>query len=374
MNAVNWIASVRAVFFVANALAVGGCQLITAPMAGRESRGTENLDGINRPALQSDIPGILAALHKIDIARLAEKDAATNRCIQARFAPNAVDTSERDPNLDPSAAAVLAAYQHYWRDVSIPRITRANADKTLMEKLVTVLEKHGVSAKASDDPEKIGEHIKAMLERSGIHVLMGVTDPNFELMMWRSEEVKRYDVALPESKQAVDIAFISDFAISGWASFLTCNKVRTGGWATKERIYMVGSRAEGEAVPLQLQTNLNHEGQHFADFVSYPKLEQPELEYRAKLTQLALSTTDTKAVLEGFFSDSIPGRDNAPHSHAEYWLKQNFTKEMPALADMGQLKLADDEMIRKAARKLLLDSSAKLKRLGAATATRFLPN
>lgn len=358
-------------FFVAAALAIGGCQSMIVPTA---IRGAANLDSIGAPATQSDVPGILAALQKIDSARLSEKDAATHRCIQARFASNAVDPPERDLNLPPSAAAVLVAYKHYWRDVSIPRTTRAHADQALIKKLVALLEKNGVSIKASDDPEKIGEHIKAMLEQAGIHVLMGVTSPNFELMMWRNEEVKRYEVALPESKQAVNVAFISDFVISGWLSFLTCDKMSTGGWTTKERIYMVGSRAETEAAPLQLQTNLNHEGQHFADFVSYPMLEQAELEYRAKLTELALSTTDTKTALEHFFRNGAAGRDNAPHSHAEYWLKQNLTKEMPTLTDASQHKIADDEMIRKAARKLLLDSSAKLKKLGAATATRFLPD
>jgi hypothetical protein len=369
MNAAKQMVNVRVAFFVAAALAIGGCQSIIPSAA---TSGTENLDSIGITATQSDVPGMLAALKKIDIARLSEKDAATQRCIQARFALNAVDPPERD--LNPSAAAVLAAYKHYWRDVSIPRITRANADLALIEKLVVLLEKNGVSIKASDDPEKIGEHIKAMLERAGIHVLMGVTSPNFELMMWRSEEVKRYEVALPESRQAVDVAFISDFIVSGWLSFLTCDKMSTGGWTTKERIYMVGSRAETEAAPLQLQTNLNHEGQHFADFVSYPMLEQAELEYRAKLTELALSTTDTKTALENFFRNGAVGRDNAPHSHAEYWLKQNLTKEMPTLTDVSQRKFADDETIRKAARRLLINSSAKLKNLGAATATRFLPN
>jgi hypothetical protein len=361
--------NVRAMFFVVTATVVSGCQLTIAPNA---TRGTENLDGIGKSAVQSDVPGMLAALQKIDSARLSEKDAATQRCIQSRFAPNAFDTPERD--LHPSAAAVLAAYLHYWRDVSIPRTTRANADKALIEKLVALLKKNGVNVNANEDPEKIGEHIKAVLERTGIHALMGVTTPNFELMMWRSEEVKRYEVSLPESRQAVDVAFISDFVISGWLSFLTCDKMSTGGWTTKERIYMVGSRAETEAKSLQLQTNLNHEGQHFADFVSYPMLEQAELEYRAKLTELTLSTTDTKAALENFFRNGAVGRDDAPHSHAEYWLKQNLTEEIPALTEPSQLKLADDEMIRKAARKLLLNSSAKLKNLGAATATRFLPN
>lgn len=267
MNAAKQMVNVRLAFFVATALAIGGCQSIIAPTA---TSGTETLDTIGTPATQSDVPGMLAALQKIDSARLSKKDAATHRCIRARFALNAVDPPRRDLNLPPSAAAVLAAYKHYWRDVSIPRIARASADQALMEKLVALLEKNGVSIKASDDPEKIGEHIKAMLERAGIHVLMGVTSPNFELMMWRNEEVKRYDVALPESKQAVDVAFISDFVISGWLSFLTCDKMSTGGWTTRERIYMVGSRAETEAKSLQLQTNLNHEGQHFADFVSYP--------------------------------------------------------------------------------------------------------
>jgi hypothetical protein len=357
----------------AMAIMLTACQLtpsLTLPMPAVANVEPEDLSSMAKPAVLSDVPGMLAAMQKINKARLSPKRAASYDCIQQRFAANSVDALE--PNLHPTVSQVLAAFKHYWRDVSQSRRSRAEADQALKDKLVAVLLANGIKVDGLSEDE-IGAALRALLERTGVHVLLGVTHPNYELMIWRKEESKRYEVVLPESKQNVEVVFISDFIAAGWLSFLTCDAMGTGGWTTKEKIYVKGSIAETDANSLQFQTNLHHEGQHFADFVAYPKLQQPELEYRAKLTQLATSTTDTKEALEEFFNNASVGR-SAPHAHAEHWLKINFINALPLLTDANQRKSVDDESIRNTARRLLLESTATIKATGAATTARFLPD
>ncbi len=355
------------------AIMLTACQMTpsrTLPIPAATNVEPEDLSSMAKPAVLSDVPGMLAAMQKINKARLTPKRAASYECIQQRFAANGVDTWE--PNLHPTVAQVLAAFKHYWRDVSQSRRSRAEADQDLKGKLIAVLLANGIKVDGLSE-EEIGAALSALLERTGVHVLLGKTEPNYELMIWRMEESKRYEVVLPESKQNVEVVFISDFIVAGWLSFLTCDAMGTGGWTTKEKIYVKGSAAETDANSLQFQTNLQHEGQHFADFIVYPKLEQPELEYRAKLTQLATSTTDTKESLEGFFNSASAGR-SVPHAHAEHWLKVNFIKTLPSLADVNKRKIIDDELIRKTARKLLLESTAEINGSRGAATARFLPD
>ena len=93
----------------------------------------------------------------------------------------------------------------------------------------------------------------------------------------------------------------------------------------------------------------------------YPKLQQPELEYRAKLTELALaeSADYARTLMMQFKGGSASDRSN-PHGYAQYWVSKG-------MSDAGSL--AD---IHANARALLLESSEKMRAAGPAV-ERFLP-
>ena len=134
---------------------------------------------------------------------------------------------------------------------------------------------------------------------------------------------------------------------------------RTGGWAKPDALYAV--RASYDLASEEFYVSyLAHEGQHFADYARYPMLEQPELEYRAKLTEIALSTTTTATLLANFASLGGDSRDS-PHA---------FAARRVTIALQG----VPMERVREAAVEKLRDSTASLERLGPGKTKRFLPD
>ncbi len=153
------------------------------------------------------------------------------------------------------------------------------------------------------------------------------------------------------------MVFLDKFVSTGWAGYSTCGIAQTGGWAKPDALYAVKSSYDLGSEAFRV-SYLAHEGQHFSDYGKYPMLEQPELEYRAKLTEIALATTTTADLLKQFESQGGDSRD-VPHA---------FADRKVTLA----LKGVPIEKVHEAALAKLKESSATLKRLGAATTTRFL--
>jgi hypothetical protein len=108
---------------------------------------------------------------------------------------------------------------------------------------------------------------------------------------------------------------LDDFSSLGWSDFATCHRRGTGGWATTDALFAVRPRytnLDGEVFRV---TFLGHETQHFADYARFPGLASWELEYRAKLTELALADETRASVLRKFTEDQ--GDDpQSPHAYA----------------------------------------------------------
>lgn len=96
---------------------------------------------------------------------------------------------------------------------------------------------------------------------------------------------------------------------------------------------------------------LAHEAQHFADYKTYPKLSQEDLEYRAKLAELSL-TRSPKRFIQKLRSEAKDDR-KLPHGFAAY-------KILEGLGPAGAGKSA-----RKRGVELLKAHSCELKILGA---------
>jgi len=193
----------------------------------------------------------------------------------------------------------------------------------------------------------------------GLHALTGRTEPFYELMIWKKEETKVYDVALPEGPVNVKVVFLDGFASFGWSGFATCGVAQTGGWAKPDALYAVRSSYDVGSEGFRV-SYLTHEGQHFADYAKYPKLEQPELEYRAKLSEIAMSQATTAELLQRFAA--LAGTSRAlPHA---------FANRQVQLALEG----VPLDKARQVASAKLRESTQLLQRLGPATVTRFLPD
>jgi hypothetical protein len=132
-------------------------------------------------------------------------------------------------------------------------------------------------------------------------------------MLWSTQETRQMRVELPEETHTTKVMVLDDFSSLGWSDFATCGRRGTGGWATTDALFAVRPRyanMDGEEFRV---TFLGHETQHFADYARFPGLVQWQLEYRAKLTELALAVETRPRVLRKFTEDQ---GDNPESAHA----------------------------------------------------------
>ncbi|HEY2629339.1 MAG TPA: hypothetical protein VGI57_09435 [Usitatibacter sp.] len=300
--------------------------------------------------LQADATRALAIFDHVDPATLSTKRKAIIDCVRKRF-----DGSEISNDLPGTSSAALLAYQRYWRAVMTHSVPPAEGEAKLLASLNAIAAMSGAPDPASID--SVSDYVVTAIEKDGLHALTGKTEPLYELMIWKAEEAMVYDVQLPENAVKVKVVFLADFASPGWSGYATCGIAQTGGWAKPDALYAVKSSYDLDSESFRV-SYLSHEGQHFSDYQRYPLLEQPELEYRAKLTEIALAKTTTAELLQAFAAQGGDSRD-VPHA---------FANRKVTLA----LKGVPPDRIHEAAAAKLKESSATLERLGATTTKRFL--
>lgn len=302
--------------------------------------------------LQADAPKALAVFDQLDPAKLTPQRRALIDCVRGRFAGG-----DMQNDLPPASSATLVAYQRYWRDAMMRAEPAAAAEERLRKSLSAI-----PAMAAGQDPgsiDSVSEYVITAIEKEGLHALTGKTQPLYELMIWKTQETAVFHVQLPENPVNVKVVFLDQFASPGWAGYATCGIAETGGWARPDALFAVKSAYDLASESFNV-SYLAHEGQHFSDYGKYPMLEQPELEYRAKLTEIALSSTTTAELLSRFESLGGDSRD-APHA---------FANRQVTLS----LKGVPPDRVNEAAAAKLRESSATIERLGAATTKRFLPD
>ena len=336
--------------------------LLLAPVAGRAA----NLSKVYGAALGGDMARALAILDSIDVSQLSAKDSTARACLKRTFGnPPATE------NLPAQSGRILTAYRTYWQAAMLRRATQVDAERDLLRDLRSILAIAPTDTAGLDD---VSERARLAIGKEGLFALTGVTLPYYELMIWRTREPTTYHVKLPERTIEVNVVFLDDFVSLGWAGYATCGRAHSGGWATQDSLFALKSSYDLKSENFRV-SYLAHEGRHFSDYSRYPKLEQPELEYRAKLTELAMSDTTTYSLIASF--SALTGQDrDVPHSFANYWVARDMSR-----AVLGKDQLVDDpatwrsvpaDRIRKGARRVLQENDQKLKKLGASTVAQFL--
>jgi hypothetical protein len=314
------------------------------------------------PVFQADLPQTLARLKALPDATLSPRDRPVRECILARFAAaDPAASAPVDPRLPADLAAVLRAYRRYWTSALMHRQTAAQAEAALSADLGRLLPAApaDLGARAAASVALAGKH--------GWHALGDVTAPLHEYLLWKSQQTRRERVALPGGTVAVSVSILAGFASLGWGAWGTCDRSHTGGWATTQGLMVVpGWDRSSERYRVSL---LDHESQHFADYPRFPKLAQTDLEYRAKLTELALAH-DAQADLLAMFASGAK-RDRAlPHPFAQWWVMKRLGDRLGG-ADRTAWRPDD---VRAAAAAELAAHTALLQARGAATVETALPD
>lgn len=319
-------------------------------------------------ALRADMAAGLALLDALPAHGLTPAQQGVASALRARFGANPPDVDEDLPS---ATAAILRAYRAYWRRAMLAPASRSAAEGALLADLAPILAEQGAPPV---DLDAATDAAKSAIEAEGLHALTGVTLPLYELMVWRSSVRTTYRVALPDRHVDVGVVFLDGFVSLGWAAYATCERSHTGGWATATELYAVKSAYDVDSEQFRV-SYLAHEGQHFADYAAFPKLAQPELEYRAKLAEVALADVTTHDLVARFAARTDEDRA-IPHAFANAFVIRGLARAVlgrePAPDGADEWRRVPRERLNGAARDLLAGSTRDLHARGAATVERWL--
>jgi hypothetical protein len=336
-----------------------GLALLVASGPGRAADRTSEYVSF---ALRGDLRPARALLLSVAPESLTARERALAESFRARF----VERTEEAPlpDVPPFARDVVAAYRSYWTAALLGDADSTGAEALLRRKLAAAWTARGDVAPAdSEIVERTGDR----LDQEGLHHLGGRTLPLLELMLWAREDTTRYEVQLTDGVQPVEVVFVRDFLVKGWADWATFSRASTGGWATSERLFCLGDDYDLGSEKF-LVSYLRHEGRHFADYRKFPKLEQTDLEYRAKLTELAFADTSLAALIENFAA-SAAFDAAAPHSYANACVVRDVGRELfgedVTASDGPRWSAVPRDAVHAAARTLLERHTARLVAAGA---------
>lgn len=297
--------------------------------------------------LQADGPRALSLFLAVEPASAAE--ARKRDCSVARLQGRAAFSAPPSAG-HPLADAVLTAYRAYWREAVQPRQKRS-AERQLLAALRAAL-----GPSAPSEPEALFNSLSARLESLGLHNTLGRTSGLYDLLLYFRKEERRESVLLPDGhRETVPVVLMHDMVSIGWARHLNCGGPGTGGFATPQGLFALAAAYQLDQEAYRINF-LAHEAQHYADYKRLPALEGPELEYRAKLTELALAEASLRETLGAFLANRSDARSN-PHGWANKQVLADLSAALP-LKQAESLMDVPPDALRAAARQLLLKDNA----------------
>lgn len=310
-------------------------------------------------ALQADGRRALELLKGVDTAKLSAKDAQFVGCMRERLG-RPIAAKPMSPSF---VDHVLAVYQSYWHHALL---TPESRDAEL-RKLEAALRKL-LNAPKARDLDALEAQLERRLSAEGWHSLEGRTGLLRELMLWNKQTEQLVTVQLPEGRYRVKVELLDGFKSFGWSHYATCGRRATGGWATDDALFTVVPRYGSLGSEEFKVSFLGHESQHFADKARFKDLKPWELEYRAKLTELALANQTRAKVLRKFIEDQ--GDDpGSPHSYANGRVLNDLKAKL-GITTTDNLTSVDPRRLQAAAREALLGDSRRRTAAGQSTATK----
>ena len=251
-------------------------------------------------------------------------------------------------DVDSRLQDILLAYQKYYRDAFYLEQSPEEAAEGLRARLAGLLE--GGAASLDELEELAAEAFRA----GGFHFLGGRTGGCYGPYIWRTEELRRYEVELPEGVQEYAVKLLGGFVMESWLSYLTFGLSGTGGWSNGDGLIHCVKRhydLESESFRVSL---LKHEAQHASDQSRYPGMSSVDLEYRAKLVELIYS--EERQLLGRFLQEADAANPSSAHGLAAERIVRGFARQQ----DGDGLAALPIETVRAAALELFRESSREM--------------
>lgn len=251
-------------------------------------------------------------------------------------------------DVDSQLQDILLAYQKYYRDAFYLEQSPEEATEGLRARLAGLL---GDGAASLDELEELA----AEAFRTGeFHFLGGRTGGCYGPYIWRTEELRRYEVELPEGVQEYAVKLLGGFVMESWLSYLTFGLSGTGGWSNGDGLIHCVKRhydLKSESFRVSL---LKHEAQHASDQGRYPGMSSADLEYRAKLVELIYS--EERQLLGRFLQEADAANPGSGHGLAAERIVRGFARQQ----DGDGLAALPIETVRAAALELFRESSREM--------------
>jgi hypothetical protein len=254
---------------------------------------------------------------------------------------------------------LLAAYRQYWTQSMMGELPASEGSEWLDNSLYKLHKNHNYIS-ILENTDDIYASLENAIGQQGFYSDFSFSSPWRDLVLWKTEQRKSFLIELTDRQQAVDVVFMDDFHSLGWSEFATLGMTSTGGWAKKDLLYCV-TWAWDQASEHFRVSFLQHEGRHVADFELFPKMHAIDLEYRAKLTELAFASTTLPRILKKF-TDNGSANQDSPHAFANYRVSRDLYRALfgSAMPESGNpwLRVGADK-VNPAAR-ILLDKHTRL--------------
>lgn len=274
-------------------------------------------------ALQGDLRSAQLLFSAQQSEELSAGSRELSRQFQSRFVNRDEETAPDTG--DALADGVISAYRNYWSQALTGEISEEQAGIRLHEALTQVL----LSRDGSAGPipaDEIYPRLGQALQQKGFRMLHADAPPLKDLILWKNEEVRKFSVRLTDSTENVDVVFLSDIFSMGWKDYATFGLAFTTGWVENARLYCVDWAYDRNSEKFRV-SYLKHEARHLADFRNFPALGSADLEYRAKLTELAFSSKTTTQLLDDFTRKSAMNPE-APHAYANYRVTRDVYRKI----------------------------------------------
>ena len=269
------------------------------------------------------------------------------------------DENHRISTDDPFVWQLVRSYRAYYRRSLLRGGVDLPAERELAGRLERLADSVGIARREMKTNDKIECALARELSKRGYHSLFGTVLPFRNLMIWRSQKVRRYVVPLVEGSQPVKVILLGEFVEFDWLHFATFGRHAVGGWAKPTALYCVATRYDLRSETYRL-SYLHHEAQHFADYRTFPKLKQSGLEYRAKLAELAVLSRPMKLIEH--LRQQAKKDPTQPHPFAAYRILRDLGAMTPPPHTRSEMQAAARELIRKDSSSLRRRNAIRKKR------------
>lgn len=293
----------------------------------------------------------LTELRRLPAEAFTGEDAQIRSCMIERFESTTPPVLTADID-DAFVRSVLKTYQAYWWQALRQPTERAAAEASLVAALRGLL---GEAGQAPKDLDAVEDVLQAELEKRGYHAQLGAVTPLRDLMLWRKQTTREFEVPMVDGPYRVQAELLDEFASIGWAQFGSCGRVANGGWATETKLFAILPRykegIEGESFQIVF---LGHEAQHLADKNHFPGMADWELEYRAKLAELVRATGALSQKRLLGMTTAQGDSPDAAHPYANTHVVRDLTAKLGQAPDTVAV-----EALQKAATELLREDSRR---------------